>query len=99
MGVFGGEGWMGAKVLLTRREIPSLKLRFSPLQMDGWNTILSYWVSAYFQGLCTCEFQGGGTPIHFTSSHVRFFWKRTREDRQLMDQESWWLRNLEFGGT
>ncbi len=23
----------------------------SPLQMDGWNTILSYWVSAYFQGL------------------------------------------------
>ena len=24
----------------------------SPLQMDGWNTILSYWVSAYFQGRC-----------------------------------------------
>ena len=23
----------------------------SPLKMDGWNTILSYWVSAYFQGL------------------------------------------------
>ena len=22
----------------------------SPLRMDGWNTILSYWVSAYFQG-------------------------------------------------
>ena len=24
----------------------------SPLKMDAWNTILSYWVSAYFQGLC-----------------------------------------------
>ena len=23
--------------------IPSLKLTFSPLKMDGWNTILSYW--------------------------------------------------------
>ena len=22
----------------------------SPLKMDGWKTILSYWVSAYFQG-------------------------------------------------
>ena len=22
-----------------------------PLKMDGWNTILSYWVSAYFQVL------------------------------------------------
>ena len=26
------------------------KTNSSPLQMDGWNTILSYWVSAYFQG-------------------------------------------------
>ena len=25
--------------------------------MDGWNTIVSFWVSAYFQGLC--KFQGG----------------------------------------
>ena len=24
-------------------ELPSLKLTFSPLEMDGWNTILSYW--------------------------------------------------------
>ena len=23
--------------------IPSLKLTFSPLKMDGWNTSLSYW--------------------------------------------------------
>ena len=30
--------------------VPSLKLTW-PLKMDGWNTILSYWVSAYFQGL------------------------------------------------
>ena len=34
----------------SRRHIPSLKLTFSHLKMDGWNTILSYWVSAYFQG-------------------------------------------------
>ena len=32
--------------------LPSLKLTASlPLKMDGWNTILSYWVEAYFQGL------------------------------------------------
>ena len=31
--------------------LPSLKLTFSPLKMDGWNTILSYWVLAYFQVL------------------------------------------------
>ena len=31
--------------------LPSLKLTASlPLKMDGWNTSLSYWVSAYFQG-------------------------------------------------
>ena len=24
----------------------------SPLKMDTWNTSLSYWVSAYFQGIC-----------------------------------------------
>ena len=30
--------------------LPSLKLTFSPLKMDGWNTIVSSWVSAYFQG-------------------------------------------------
>ncbi len=31
--------------------LPSLKLTFSPVKLDGWNTSLSYWVSAYFQGL------------------------------------------------
>ena len=31
--------------------LPSLKLTFSPMKMDGWKTILSYGVSAYFQGL------------------------------------------------
>ena len=30
-------------------EIPSLKLTFSHLKMDGWNTILSFWDFAYFQ--------------------------------------------------
>ena len=32
--------------------VPSLKLTFSPLKMDGWNTSLSYLgETAYFQGL------------------------------------------------
>ena len=30
--------------------LPSLKLTFSHLKMDGWNTIVSCWVSASFQG-------------------------------------------------
>ena len=30
-------------------DIPSLKLTFSSLKMDGWNTILSLWGQAYFQ--------------------------------------------------
>ena len=29
--------------------LPSLKLRFSHLKIDGWKTILSFWVSASFQ--------------------------------------------------
>ena len=31
--------------------LPSLKTNSSPLKMDGWKMILSFWVSAYFQGL------------------------------------------------
>ncbi len=47
------DGWMWA---LTKRsdippvmglfsviELPSMKLTFSPLKMDGWNTIVSFW--------------------------------------------------------
>ena len=30
--------------------LPSLKLTFSHLKMDGWKTSVSFWVSAYFQG-------------------------------------------------
>ena len=32
-----------------KNELPSLKLTWH-LKMDGWNTILSFWVPAYFQG-------------------------------------------------
>ena len=40
--------------------VPSLKLTASsPLKMDGWNAILSYWVSAYFQGLFPVSFREG----------------------------------------
>ncbi len=31
----------------------------SPLKMDGWNTILSYWVSAYIQGRNAVSFREG----------------------------------------
>ena len=31
--------------------LPSLKLTFSHLKMDGWDFLLSFWVSAYSQGL------------------------------------------------
>ena len=48
--------------------------------MDGWNKILSYWVSAYFQGLCHVSFREGiqgnfqfpGTATHIpgTATHT-----------------------------
>ena len=34
--------------LMVINPIPSLKLTFSPLKMDGWNTILSYWGPGLF---------------------------------------------------
>ncbi len=38
--------------------VPSLKLTFSPLKMDDWKTILSFWGFAYFQGR-TVSFREG----------------------------------------
>ena len=29
--------------------LPSLKLTFSHLKMDGWNTIVSFWDFSYFR--------------------------------------------------
>ena len=40
----------------------------SPLKMDGWNTILYYWVSAYFQGR-TVSFREGN--INMPSDSIR----------------------------
>ena len=37
--------------------IPSLKLTFSHLKMDGWHTIVSFWGPAYFQGRKTVSFR------------------------------------------
>ena len=34
------------------------KFNSSPLKNDGWKTILSFWVSAYFQGLLLLNFRG-----------------------------------------
>ena len=50
-------GHLGCSWMLITKHQPAFlghtlpKTNSSPLQMDGWNTILSYWVSAYFQGL------------------------------------------------
>ena len=38
-------------------KLPSLKLTVSHLKMDAWNTIVSFWVPAYFQG-CVCFGEG-----------------------------------------
>ena len=47
------KGWFFVHVMFFQHVLrsPSLKLTFSPLKMDDWNTILSYWVSPYFQVL------------------------------------------------
>ena len=39
--------------------LPSLKLTFSPLEMDGWNTILSYWGPGLFWGAFAVSFREG----------------------------------------
>ena len=39
-------------------DIPFLKLAFSPLKMDGWNTILSYW-GGLFSGAFAVGFREG----------------------------------------
>ena len=44
--------------------LPSLKLTFSPLKIDGWKMILSFWVSAYFQG----------QTVSFRECKRHFFW-------------------------
>ena len=40
-----------AEMLCEFAHFPSLKLTFSHLKIDGWKTILSFWVSAYSLGL------------------------------------------------
>ena len=52
--------------------LPSLKLTFSHLKMDGWNTIVSFWGPAYFQVLKTLvsgrvALWSGGNPKHVPS--------------------------------
>ena len=36
---------------IVKKYLASLKLTFSHLKMDVWNTIVSFWVPPYFQGL------------------------------------------------
>ena len=53
--IFGGIDMIKDSFMYFLCTLPSLKRTCSPLKMDGWNTILSYyWVSAYFQGRTCC---------------------------------------------
>ena len=50
--------------MLVPWSLPSLKLTVRLWKMDAWNTILSYWVSAYFQGR-TVSFREGNKTAFF----------------------------------
>ena len=49
-------------------KLPSLKLTVSHLKMDAWNTIVSFWVPAYFQG-CVC-FREGNCGVFLDLLHT-----------------------------
>ena len=51
------------------QHLPSLKLTASsPLKMDGWNTIVSFWDSTYFQGISPCH-EAAKKPQNPVSCH------------------------------
>ena len=45
-------------ILLIILKLPSRKLTFSPLKMDGWNRIVSFWGPACFQGRTVSFWEG-----------------------------------------
>ena len=53
-------GWLGNIIeeMWKGHDIPSLKLTFPPLKLDGWNTILSYW-GGLFSGAFAVGFREG----------------------------------------
>ncbi len=52
-------------------EIALPETNSSPLKMDGWNTILSYWFSAYFQGLLLLV--SGRVPIFWVDQTIHMY--------------------------
>ncbi len=52
--------------------IPSLKLTARTWKMDGWNTIVSFWGPAYFQGR-TVNFREGRLFLAMTCLYLFFF--------------------------
>ena len=48
---------LGISVMRRMRGFHPRKFNSSPLKNDGWKTILSFWVSAYFEGR-TVKFMG-----------------------------------------
>ncbi len=78
--------------------LPSLKLTLSPLKMDGWNTILSYWVSAHFQGRemfvsgrgykCVSLYLPTGRQADL--SHISgSYWQREKPETLLLSAGHW----------
>ena len=49
---------LGVPLFLETSVLHSLKLTFSPLKNGGWETILSSWGSAYFQGRTGSSWEG-----------------------------------------
>ena len=83
-------GWM---TLYRKTTLP--ETNSSPLKMDGWNTILSYWVSAYFQGrlllnfgrVSFWSFKGQVLPLNLSSFERRWWGIRAEVTWESMRQE------------
>ena len=55
-------------------QVPSLKPTCSPLKMDGWNTIVSYWDGLFFSGAMLVS----GRVYHTRNpSWIRGWWDRS----------------------
>ena len=74
-------GWLGfiwdytiIRFPINHYKLPSLKLTFSPLKMDGWKTILSFWVSAYFQGRAVSFREGSWWLKHPFETYAASNW-------------------------
>ena len=96
--IAGWVPWFLGQQLLVKL-VASLKLTFSPLKMDGWNTILSYWVSAYFQGLLLLV--SGRVHQEFRTGHSQVLnvWSQLWQPpvRWISQRPATWIRMFDLG--